>query len=96
MCPFFSKALGVCEIYPVRPVDCRLFPLDLALRDGRCWWVVYNLPGCELATMIGEDDVIAAERLVVPFLGHDVARYAATRVTPMYQKIMRFIRPLGQ
>ena len=40
-CPFFRN--GRCDIYEVRPVDCRLFPVDIMEReDGMLVWIVYT------------------------------------------------------
>lgn len=40
-CIFFNK--GRCEIYPVRPLDCRLFPLDIIRNEeGKLVWIVYQ------------------------------------------------------
>jgi Fe-S-cluster containining protein len=40
-CYFYSG--GKCQIYDVRPFDCRLFPFDVYQRaDGKLVWIVYN------------------------------------------------------
>ena len=40
-CFFFQR--GKCAIYPVRPLDCRLFPFDIMEReDGQLVWIVYT------------------------------------------------------
>ena len=40
-CAFFAN--GHCEIYEDRPIDCRLFPVDIREeRDGTLVWVVYT------------------------------------------------------
>src|SRR5436309_525118 len=31
-----------CAIYDIRPLDCRLFPLDLTELNGEIWWVIYH------------------------------------------------------
>lgn len=39
---YFHKN-GHCEIYPVRPLDCRLFPFDIIEDDeGELQWIVYT------------------------------------------------------
>jgi putative zinc- or iron-chelating protein len=40
-CIFYDSANG-CGIYKSRPIDCRLFPLDIKLIDGRLTWIVYT------------------------------------------------------
>ena len=39
-CMFFNEEKGKCRIYELRPSDCRLFPLCLAVEDGKLVWVV--------------------------------------------------------
>ena len=40
-CAFFAN--GQCEIYEDRPIDCRLFPVDIREeRDGTLVWIVYT------------------------------------------------------
>jgi Fe-S-cluster containining protein len=31
-----------CQIYKKRPLDCRLFPLDLFEEDGEYWWIIFK------------------------------------------------------
>jgi len=31
-----------CQIYNKRPLDCRLFPLDLIEEDEEYWWVIFK------------------------------------------------------
>jgi Fe-S-cluster containining protein len=39
---FFFRG-GKCAIYSVRPLDCRLFPLDIGrAKDGKLVWIVYR------------------------------------------------------
>jgi len=39
---FFYKN-GKCEIYEMRPIDCRLFPFDILKNlQGKFFWIVYN------------------------------------------------------
>lgn len=33
---------GSCMIYNHRPLDCRLFPMDLIEIDGEFWWCVFK------------------------------------------------------
>jgi Fe-S-cluster containining protein len=40
-CYFYKD--GRCEIYPVRPLDCRFFPFDIIEDDdGNLLWIVYT------------------------------------------------------
>ena len=66
---------GKCKIYPFRPIDCRLFPLDVELKDGRYVWIKYSL--CE-----GSKQVMTKEkafRRLLPFLRGQLNEYAKTK-----------------
>lgn len=41
-CKFVNSG-GVCEIYMMRPLDCRLFPLDIIEEDGCYYWCFYTV-----------------------------------------------------
>ncbi len=32
-----------CYLYADRPLDCRLFPLDIIEEDGKYWWGIFTL-----------------------------------------------------
>ena len=34
ICPFFDPEKNCCDVYPLRPFDCRLYPFLLVRRDG--------------------------------------------------------------
>lgn len=40
-CTFLDKQ-GKCKIYDIRPLDCRLFPLDIIEQDGEYYWCVFT------------------------------------------------------
>lgn len=40
-CTFLDKQ-GKCKIYDIRPLDCRLFPLDIIEEDGEYYWCVFT------------------------------------------------------
>lgn len=49
-CMFLDPTTRQCGIYNARPLDCRLFPLDV-VRIGQDLFLVYhNLPDCHLST----------------------------------------------
>lgn len=45
-CVFFNQRTGLCDIYNCRPVDCRLFPLDIRWIDNRYYWALFRYPKC--------------------------------------------------
>lgn len=47
-CVFFDHESGRCTIYKHRPIDCRLFPLDIEFDDGVFYWALHNHDSCRL------------------------------------------------
>lgn len=41
-CPFLDRN-GKCKIYEMRPLDCRLFPLDIIEENGEYFWCVFTI-----------------------------------------------------
>ena len=39
-CPWLGA--GGCGRYAARPLDCRLFPLDIVEHEGALWWCVFQ------------------------------------------------------
>lgn len=93
-CPFLKGADRTCSIYRARPIDCQLFPLDINMREGEPWWVVYRLPECELSWAITEAHVAAAERAALPLLGDDLETYAEREVLRLWLSHQHFLRPV--
>ena len=64
-CTFYNSAKGICTIYEVRPIDCRLYPLDFEQvdddKDGDDNWVVYD---CPLSRQLDDE---ALERMMTNF-----------------------------
>jgi len=58
-CRFYDRASKRCGIYAIRPVDCRLYPLDIKTFDGEYHWILYQscpfeepLPAREILDMV--------------------------------------------
>jgi Fe-S-cluster containining protein len=66
-CIFFQSQTGRCEIYETRPIDCRLFPLDIKEINGRFHWVLYDYEHCRL-TASDLISLLAYAREVLPIL----------------------------
>lgn len=32
-----------CKMYSDRPLDCRIFPLDIIEEDGKYWWCIFTI-----------------------------------------------------
>lgn len=39
---------GKCKIHGHRPIDCRLFPLDIKIQNNTLVWVIYHYDNCNL------------------------------------------------
>jgi len=78
-CPW--RGDGRCARYALRPLDCRLFPLDLIEHDGELWWCVFL--GCVRPDALAErliPRIEAIEAAMTPeILAEFVAQIAVTR-----------------
>lgn len=44
-CVFFDRERKYCDIYELRPFDCRMFPFDfVASGPDEAWWVLWDCP----------------------------------------------------
>jgi len=41
-CVFYDSESKKCSKWNSRPLDCRLFPLDIDFHDGRFYWICYS------------------------------------------------------
>ena len=65
---------GKCSIYAVRPVDCRLFPVDIIEKpDGRLVWIAYTSL-CPVS--FDPRAQLDHARRLLPLLGENVRAYA--------------------
>ena len=85
-CYFYHFPEGKCEIYPVRPIDCRLFPFDIKEKsDGSLVWIAYTqLCPIEFDPYAYLNHVKA----MVPQLRYNIQTYARTE-TPELDKQAR-------
>ncbi len=79
-CHFLNE--GRCSIHDHRPIDCRLFPLDLRMVEGELTWVIYNYNHCELTE---RDMAILARQMgtALAALGNEAEDYATVPVPGM-------------
>jgi len=78
-CYFYNN--GECSIYTVRPVDCRLFPLDIKMEeDGRIVWIAYTR-----LCPVGFDprNYLEEAKTLLPELGKNVYQYAKMELPGM-------------
>jgi Fe-S-cluster containining protein len=83
---------GRCSIHEFRPVDCRLFPLDLKKIDGRFQWVIYSYQYCDLSErdrrlLMGQIESLA------PALGGQMEDYATVPTHGMEKMGFRVLTP---
>ena len=82
-CRFFNINNSTCDIYPYRPLLCRLFPLDVCFDSGKYFWIVYH-EFCSLAkTMHGKTVVRVLdqlENLLALFSEEELSFYATKAV----------------
>lgn len=73
-CPFFNINSHTCDIYPRRPLLCRLFPLDIYYDRGEYFWILYH-KFCALSSLMrGKIQAIVlnqVEKQVLPCFSHD-------------------------
>lgn len=47
-CAFLDSKNGKCRIYSFRPIDCRLFPLDIQYVEGKYYWALFGYNRCSI------------------------------------------------
>ena len=68
-----------CRIYQYRPLDCRLYPLDIRWENGKWYWMVYVWEECPLSGFDSfEGAMIRAEREIIPLFTVEELRLYAT------------------
>ncbi len=81
-CIFFDRINGKCQIHSFRPMDCRLFPLDIEFANGKYYWALYRYGGCRLR----EGDLgslLSYSTVALQILGDELHDYATIPVPGM-------------
>ena len=81
-CIFFNKADGSCGIHSSRPLDCRLFPLDVEAVGGQFYWVRHNYEHCDLSRA-DRKRLLRYGREALPYLEADLNDYGTVSVPGM-------------
>ncbi|MGA9998012.1 MAG: YkgJ family cysteine cluster protein [Pyrinomonadaceae bacterium] len=69
-CVFLDQK-GKCSIYAQRPLDCRLFPLDIIEEDGEYYWCVFTTcPNWQKMKELFEPLIPALEKKINSSLWH--------------------------
>jgi Fe-S-cluster containining protein len=78
-CWFYDSTSGQCRIYEARPLDCRLFPLDIAFIDNKYAWIMYT--SCPVELRLTRADALEmatrAEKEILPRLLSEITVYAS-------------------
>ena len=88
-----------CHLYQNRPLDCRLFPLDIIEEDGEYWWCIFTI--CPRHQMIREKLIPLIpklEALITPEIFEQYKRQIALtkKIYPpyklrQYEKVAKFV-----
>lgn len=79
-CRFHDAASGKCNIYDSRPIDCRLYPLDVLFQDGKYYWILWQY--CEITP----DDLEALLKYgnaILPSMGEHLHDFATVPLDTM-------------
>lgn len=89
---------GRCTIYARRPLDCRLFPLDIIEQDGDYWWCIFlSCREPEALASVLVPMIPRLESLLTPGIIAEYQRQiAVTRASyaPYREGRYRLVRPL--
>lgn len=79
-CRFHDTVGGKCGIYNARPIDCRLYPLDILFKDGNYYWILRQY--CEIT----EEDLralVAYGQALLPSIKDHLHDYATVPLEAM-------------
>ena len=91
-CGFHDPRSGRCNIYAARPVDCRLYPLDIALIDGSYYWILRRY--CDI-TDADLKNLIAFGEQILPQFRDRLRDYATVAVDGIDSLPFEVIRQVG-
>ncbi len=85
---------GKCKIHDSRPVDCRLFPLDMKQIGGELKWVIYNYQHCELSE---RDTGLLVEQIApaLDILAGELLDYATVPLPAMTEIKYKVLMPVA-
>ena len=81
-CTFFNKQNGKCKIHSFRPMDCRLFPLDIELIEKKYFWALFNCKSCDLSPN-DLQSLLSYKNEALEILGDELHDYATIPVPGM-------------
>jgi hypothetical protein len=90
-CRFHDTASGNCTIYSARPIDCRLYPLDILFKDGSYYWILWQY--CEITQNDLEALLVYGEAML-PLITEHVHDYATVPLETMDNNPYQIIRQI--
>jgi len=96
-CIFISDDRRSCTIYPHRPFDCRIFPVDWYLdARGQPWWVLWECPLSALLTPASIEQLLCELEEKEQAYLHEMLLYGNDSVSTQLknEEGMHFIRPI--
>ena len=93
-CVFYNQQ-GLCDVHPVRPTDCRLFPFDILEIDKKYFWVTWNI-NCQILKEDYEAYLEEHEQKIIPKFKEHLDEYSKFRLEEFLQnykyKVLREVR----
>lgn len=84
---------GRCNIHDLRPIDCRLFPLDVKQVASEMKWVIYDYRHCELTKR--DIGLLMEQRApALELLGGELLDYATVPTPGMMEIQYKVIAPV--
>lgn len=85
-CPFL-KSNKLCVVHEIKPVDCKLFPFDITMKDQKFYWIIREI-NCPIAK--NEEDFekylsIFEEKIIPNFIEY-MEEYALFRYEELEEK----------
>jgi Fe-S-cluster containining protein len=79
-CRFHDAGSGKCNIYDARPIDCRLYPLDVLFQDGKYYWILWQY--CEI-TAEDLQSLLKYGESILPSIGEHLHDFATIPLETM-------------
>ena len=73
-CMFFNEETRLCNIYSARPLDCRLFPLDIIREDGKIYLILHT-ELCSINQAVLDAYVQYAQAHLIPLIKPHIREY---------------------
>lgn len=89
-CIFLDHCGGLCQIHAIRPIDCRLFPLDIHKINQKFFWVMYNYEFCNL-TKMDKIQLLTFKDQALRFLREEIEDYATCDTSGLNKLAMEII-----